>query len=70
MSASYRFIAAEAANYPVVHLCRMLMVSRSGYYGWASRPESSDDFALQVSAVFLAAFSPLRFKADRRGTAC
>jgi transposase InsO family protein len=45
MSANYQFIAAEAANYPVVDLSRMLGVSRSGYYEWASRPESSDDLA-------------------------
>lgn len=52
MSANYRFIASEAANYPVVALCRTLGVSRSGYYGWASRPKSSDDLAPRVSAVF------------------
>ena len=52
MNASYQFIATETANYPVVDLCRMLGVSRSGYYGWASRSESSDDLAPQVSAVF------------------
>src|SRR5262245_18313065 len=52
MSANYHFIAGEAANYHVVDLCRALGVSRSGYYGWASRSESSDDLAPRVSAVF------------------
>jgi len=52
MSASYQFIAVEAANYPVIDLCRTLGVSRSGYYEWASQPESSDDLAPRVSQVF------------------
>jgi putative transposase len=51
MSANYQFIAAEAANYPMVDLCRMLGVSRGGYYEWASRPESSDHLAPRVSQV-------------------
>ena len=36
----FRFIAAEKANYPVSLLCRMLKVSRSGYYAWKRRPQS------------------------------
>ena len=52
MISSYRFIASETANYQVVDLCRMLGVSRSGYYEWARRPESTDDFAPRVSEVF------------------
>ena len=52
MNLIHQFIANEAANYPVVELCRMLGVSRSGYYGWAARPEIADDFAPRVEAAF------------------
>ena len=37
MNLIHQFITNEAANYPVVELCRMLGVSRSGYYGGAAR---------------------------------
>jgi putative transposase len=44
-----RLIEAERANYPVAVLCRMLEVSKSGYYAWRSRPPSKrsrEDYAL------------------------
>lgn len=34
----FKLIDAERAIYPVSVLCRVLKVSRSGYYGWKDRP--------------------------------
>lgn len=47
----FRFIDAERAYLPVVLLCRMLGVSRSGYYAWKNRPpsrRSREDVALMA----------------------
>lgn len=41
MSARYEFIDAQKASYPIVSMCVWLGVSRSGFYEWASRPESA-----------------------------
>jgi putative transposase len=37
----FRFIAEEAAQFPVSLLCRVLGVTRGGYYAWKSRPPSA-----------------------------
>src|SRR5206468_832679 len=37
----FRFIAEEAAQFPVSLLCRTLGVTRGGYYAWRRRPPSA-----------------------------
>lgn len=47
----FRFIAAEKANHAVPILCRCVRVTRSGFYAWCHRPESThtrDDRRLKV----------------------
>ena len=36
----FEFVRAEKAHYRVTLLCKVLQVSRSGYYAWERRPES------------------------------
>lgn len=36
----YAFIKRQAGQHRIARLCTVLEVSRSGYYGWLSRPES------------------------------
>ena len=37
----FRFIAVEKAEHSITILCRCLRVTRSGYYAWQCRPEST-----------------------------
>src|SRR4051794_29853444 len=52
----YRLIHAEQAAYPVIVLCRVLQVARSGYDAWARRGDSARaqadaDLTAQIAAV-------------------
>jgi len=47
----FKLIEAEKANHPISLLCRVLKVSRSGYYDWKNRSTSKrvkEDAALTV----------------------
>jgi putative transposase len=59
---SYAFIRDHVASFPVSTLCEVLGVSRSGYYGWASRPASSQALGDQALASEIRAVH-----ADSRG---
>ncbi|MFT7841095.1 IS3 family transposase [Saccharothrix sp. BKS2] len=57
MSERYAFIAAEKAHFTVSMMCRLLRVSRSGFYDWMARPASAralrrKELTERIRAVF------------------
>jgi putative transposase len=53
----FAFIATEKANYPVALLCRVLQVSRSGFYAWqqplaAQHTLQDQSLGLEIAAIF------------------
>jgi transposase InsO family protein len=59
----FRFIRDHQAQYPVAILCRVLEVSRSGFYGWLRRPESPASRANRLLSQQIA-----EIHRDSRGT--
>ena len=52
----FGFIAAEKAAFPVRLLCRMLQVSRAGFYAWQARPPAprareDERLGLEIAAI-------------------
>jgi len=50
----FAFILVEKALYPVVVMCRVLSVSRSGFYAWLKRPQAkraTDDAKLAIEVL-------------------
>jgi transposase InsO family protein len=57
MSQKYQFIAAHASEYPVILVCRVLEVARSGYYAWrkqcqSARAQRDQQLSVHIQAIF------------------
>ena len=51
----FAFIETEKAGFPVTLMCRMLAVSRAGFYAWRRRPAAARTREDRVLAVAVAA---------------
>ena len=47
----YAFIAEQSTYYPITRLCRVMQVSRRGYYDWLDRPPSARSVANKALLV-------------------
>ncbi len=52
----YRFVREEKADYPVTVLCRVLQITRSGYYAWArrgvsARAQADEELTAQIAQI-------------------
>ncbi len=55
----FDFIGRHVAEFPVTAMCRVLKVSRSGYYAWKLRPESPKLSQDRRTAVIMAAIQAM-----------
>ena len=64
----FAFIEVEKARFPVAMMCRVLEVSRAGFYAWRTRPEAirvRDDQRLAVEIASIHAESHRRYGSPR-----
>ena len=64
----FAFIEVEKASFPVSMMCRVLEVSRAGFYAWLSRPEAArarEDQRLAVEIASIHAESRQRYGSPR-----
>ena len=64
----FGFVETEKANYPVALMCRVLEVSRSGFYAWRQRPASPRAVADQRLTVEMSAIHAESRRRAARGS--